>query len=74
MRRAAATCAAMKNANRALDALKAIQRGKSPLDSRYSPWLDAFIAIKWAVHSQDGPRLTPDGEKALRDMSRERDP
>jgi hypothetical protein len=62
----------MKDADRALEALAAIERGQQPLDGEHVRWLNAFMTIGWAMDGPDGPRLTPAGERALREMTEER--
>ena len=52
----------------ALETLQEIEHGSRDLGPRHTSWLNAFITIKWAVETEDGPRLTPDGAKALHDM------
>ena len=58
----------MKDADHALKALAAIERGQHPLDGEHVRWLNAFRTIGWAIDGPNGPRLTPDGLRALREM------
>ena len=62
----------MKDADRALDALAAIERGQHPLEHEHVRWLHAFMTIGWAMNGPNGPRLTPAGVRALRQMKEER--
>jgi cytochrome c556 len=61
----------MKDADRALEALAAIERGQHPLDGEHVRWLNAFMTIEWAMNGPDGPRLTPAGVRALQEMLQE---
>jgi hypothetical protein len=56
----------------AYQALQLIERGRTVELTGFERWVEAFRTMRWAAQTQDGWRLTGDGEEALRRATAER--